>query len=226
MDTQPDFNTAPAEMPVVREALADLPQLETLAANYQIATVAQYEAGSEDLRRVKAAQKRLEETRTGITGPMNAALKRVNDFFRDPAAKLTRIEMAIKNAITRFADEQERIQREEQRKADEAAQKERDRLAAIAAKAEAAGNTGKAEKFQERAQTVVAPIIHREPPKVTGISTRSVPKFEIVDASKLPREYLVPDLTKIRGVVNSLKTDANIPGVRIWMEKQIAAGAA
>lgn len=224
---QPDFNTLPADtVPAVREAVAEIPGLEQLATGYKIATVEQYEDGAGILRRVKAAQKKIEDTRTSITGPMNAALKRVNDFFREPAAQLTRIELSIKNAMTRYSDEQARLAREEQRKADEAAQRERDRLARQAAKAAEAGKAGKAEQLQERASTVVAPVIQREPPKVAGVTTRDVWKFEVVDEKAVPRKYCVVDESKIRRVVQALRGDANIPGVRVYSEKQVAAGAA
>lgn len=259
---QAEFNEPVETLPAVREAIAGLPSLETLANNYKITTPAQYTTSGEDLLRVKAAQKLVEDTRTSITVPMNAALKRVNDFFRGPADRLVKVERTIKGERTGYEDEQDRIRQEQQRRADAEAQKERDRLATIAREterkaqekaaverkaAEEAAAAGRAEEaarlrekaqatelkaaekastFDERAAMVVAPVITRDLPKVSGISTRMVPKFEIIDAKLLPREYLVPDMTKIGGVVRSLRTDANIPGIRVWMEKQIAAGAA
>ncbi len=258
------MNTATSieTLPEVRAAVEEITSLETFAATYHVETAEQYSAGAEDLKRVKAAQKRLEETRTSLTKPINESLRRLNDFFRSPADRLVVIERAIKGALTRFADEQERIRREEQRKADEAARREREKIeaqareaarkaadkaaaerraaeeAAAAGRAEEAAKLAaraaateakaaeKVEAAEERAATVVAPVISREPPKVAGLATREVVRFEIVDASLLPREYVVPDEARIRKVVNALKTDANIPGVRVWTERQIAAGAA
>ena len=83
----------------------------------------------------------------------------------------------------------------------------------------------KAQELEHRAQTVVAPVIDRAPPKVPGISTREVWSFEITDASALPREYLMPDEQKIRRVVQALKENTAIAGVRVWPEKSIAAGS-
>ena len=248
-------------LPAVQQVTGQIAQLEEFARTYQVATPEQYSAGAADLQRVKAAQKQLEETRTSITGPMNAALKRVNDFFRAPTERLAGIERTIKGRLVAFADEQERIRREEQRKADEAARKERERLEAQAREAErkarekaeadrkaaeaaaAAGRAAeaaklaaraaateekaaaKAEDLVVRAATTVAPVITREPPKVAGISTREVWKFEIVDANAIPREYLVVDEARIRKVVQALKGDAKIPGVRAYAERQLAASA-
>ena len=52
-------------------------------------------------------------------------------------------------------------------------------------------------------------------PKVKGISTRKKWSFEIVDAAKIPREYLVPNEVAIGGVVRALKGATNIPGIRV-----------
>lgn len=250
------------QLPAVRQVTSEIADLETFAADYRITNVEQYQSGTSDLQRVKSAQKRLEETRTSITGPMNAALKRVNDFFRAPTERLTTIERTIKVQLVQFADEQERIRREEQRKADEIARKERERLEAQAREAErkarekadadrraaesaaAAGRAEEAAKFAARAvateekaaakaddlalraATTVAPVIVRDPPKVAGVSTREVWKFEITDPAAIPREYLVVDEARIRKVVQALKGDAKIAGVRVYPERQIAAGAA
>lgn len=249
-------------MPAVQAVTAEVASLETFAATYAVETAAQYQHGAEDLKRVKAAQKKLEETRTSLTKPINESLRRLNDFFRTPADRLAAIERTIKAALTRFADEQERLRREEQRKAEEAARRERERLAEQAREAErkarekaeaerkaaeeaaAAGRAEEAAKLQARAAAteakaaekveaietraaaVVAPIIQREAPKVAGVATREVWKFTVTDPALVPREYCVVDEARIRKVVAALKGDTTIPGVRVYAEKSIAAGAA
>jgi hypothetical protein len=249
-------------LPEVRQVTGQIAQLEEYARTYQVTTAEQYAAGATDLQQVKAAQKRLEETRTSITKPMNDALRRVNDFFRGPTERLAAVERVLKAQLVKFADEQERIRREEQRKADEAARKERERLEAQAREAErkarekaeadrkaaeAAAAAGRAEEAAKlaaraaateekaaakaddlalRAATTVAAVIAREPPKVAGVSTREVWKFEITDPAAVPREYLVVDEARIRKVVQALKGDAKIAGVRVYAERQMAAGAA
>jgi colicin import membrane protein len=215
-----------ATLPEVRAVLTEVDTLEAFAKTYQVTTAEQYSAGAEDLKRVKAAQKKLDETRTGITGPMNAALKAVNDLFRTPGDRLARIERYIKQQLGSFADEQERIRREEQRKAEAEAQRQRERLEAQAAKASAAGKSEKAEQLQERAAAVVAPVIQREAPKVAGLASREAWKFEVVDPAQVPREYLMVDEQKIRRLVGAMKGETKIPGVKVWAERQLAAGAA
>ena len=219
---QPDI----ASNPEVRELAEQTDQLLQIASSYRVTTAAEYTAAGEELKKVKAAAKRLDEIRKSMTKPLDAAKRAIMDFFREPETKLQRAESDIKRAMIAYSEEQERIRREEQRKAEEAARKEREKLEAQAATAAAAGKIERAEQLEQRAATVVAPVIQREAPKVTGLATREVWKFEIIDASALPREYLTVDEKKIGAVVRALKGDTNIPGVRVWAEKSLAAGAA
>lgn len=89
-----------------------------------------YELASDELRNIKALQKTVEDRRTAITGPLNAALKAVNDLFRAPKDFLDRAEATCKRSMIAYTTEQERIAAEARRVAEEAARKERDRLAA------------------------------------------------------------------------------------------------
>jgi hypothetical protein len=212
--------------PAVIEATSEVNALSTIVSNYAVATQEQFVAGADDLKRVKAAQKKLEDTRTSITGPINESLRRVNAFFKKPADALVAFEQKIKAALGRYADEQERIRLEEQRRADEAARKEREKLEAQARRAAESGKVEKAAALDQRAATVVAPVIQREAPRVSGVTMREVWKFEITDPSLVPREYCTPDEKKIRAVVQGLKGDAKIAGVRIYPDKQIASSAA
>lgn len=126
---------------------------------------------------------------------------------------------------------------EAQRKADEKAAEERRQAEAARAAgdlAAAAKHEQKAERVEERAAerietlqtvaaSVVAPVLERETPKVKGVSGRRVWKFRIRDASKLPREYLLPDEKRIGAVVRAMKGDTRIEGVEVWDESDLTA---
>jgi hypothetical protein len=218
---QPD----PSTNPEVRELTRQTQELAALGVAYSVKTQGEYLHAGEDLKRIKAAKDRLEKLRKSMTQPLDAAKKAIMDFFRGPEAQLEDAERRIKRAMIAYQDEQERIWREEQRRAEEAARKERERLAAQAQKAAASGKVEKAADLEQRAAAVVAPVIHREPPKVTGVATREVWKFEVTDPAAVPREYLMVDEKKLGAVVRAMKGDTNIPGVRVWSEKSLAAGA-
>ena len=54
--------------------------------------------------------------------------------------------------------------------------------------------------------------------KVAGLGLRDNWKYEVTDAAKIPREYLVIDDRKIGAVVRAMKLQANIPGIRVYNE--------
>lgn len=195
------------------------------ARSVNIATAEQYENGAHELQAIKAKWKEIDDARKELKRPIDEAAKRIQAFFGKPLDFLAQAESIIKGKLVAYQNEQDRLRREEQRKADEAARRERERLEERAAKAAAAGKVDKADELQHAAAAIVAPVIQREAPKVAGLAMRETPKFEITDASKLPREYLMPDEQRIRKVVNALKLDANIPGIRVWLDKTPASRA-
>jgi membrane protein involved in colicin uptake len=102
----------------------------TSATDLVIDSPTMYELASEELRNIKTLQKTVEEKRTAITGPLNQALKAVNDLFRAPKEYLEQAESACKRSMITYTTEQERIAAEARRVAEEAARKERELLAA------------------------------------------------------------------------------------------------
>jgi hypothetical protein len=79
----------------------------------------------------------------------------------------------------------------------------------------------------DEAKAAPPPAVKVEPavPKVAGIKGRVNYKFEVVNGSLLPREYLQPDLVKIGELVrrtkNSKRAMALIPGIRCFEEDSI-----
>lgn len=215
--------------------LTALPVIRTLEAevrtilsqpDYSITDADSYKDAAGTLGRVKSALKQIEEQRTSITQPINESLRRINAQAKDASAPWLEVERKIKRAIVAYDEEQDRIRREAQRRADEEARKERERLEKQAAKAAAAGKDEKAADLELRAATVVAPVVAAETPKVEGVSRRLVVKFDITDPAAVPRNYCTPDEKKIRKIVDAMNGDIEIPGVRIWKESVIAARAA
>lgn len=166
-----------------------------------------YDLAADELKAIKHKAKTLEDQRTGITGPINKALKAVNDLFRGPSQYLEQAEKIIKGKMLTYSAEQERIAAEERRKAEALVRAEQERLAReaaakeAAAKAEAdaliaAGNAEKAAEVQAQAaieaasitataQVMTAPVVEVSVAKVSGISQRSVWKAEVTDKAAL-----------------------------------------
>lgn len=109
--------------------------------------------------------------------------------------------------------------------------------ASVGDKVKAAALRGKAEKIEARMEarierltdkvdSVIAPIIQREAPRVVGLSNRKVWKFQITDPSKVNRPFTCPDLEKIGTHVTALGPDAQSAvgdGVRIYEDAIIAS---
>lgn len=175
--------------------------------DFKVDSAEAYGLAADELKAIKARANQLEEQRTGITGPINKALKAINDLFRAPADALAQAEKLLKGKMLAWDQEQERIAAEARRRAEEAAAAERKRLeaeaaerqrqaaeqTAAAAAAQAAGNAqaaaiaqAAADRAQAEAQTavatsqmVIAPVVAVERGKAAGISTSEKIDFDV-----------------------------------------------
>lgn len=212
--------------PDVKAVAATAKEIVVQAGNYSITNAEHYQTFSGLLMRIKTALKSIEAAHDRIAGPIKQGLKELVQQATDSKAPLLQAEQSIKRSMLAWQDAERRRAAEEQAKADELARKEQERLAALAAKQQATGKIERAEATLERAAAVVAPVVSREPPKISGISTRRIPKFEIVDPSKIPDDYWIVDEVKIGKTVRATGGTVQIAGVRIYFEEQIAAGRA
>lgn len=166
-------------------ATAAARDLETLV----VVTPVDIELASGLLVEFKKEYKRIVARKEEITKPLNAALRSVRDLFRPAEDAYASAERILKNKIG----------------AAQLAIHEANRLAAAATQAAlAAGNV-------REAAIVSGQIVGTEAPQ--GISFREQFVYRIVNASILPREFLVPDERKIREHVQKHGLAANIPGV-------------
>lgn len=207
----------------------------TKAKEYIISTVEQYAGAATQLNEIKAKSKELEEKRKGIVGPMNEAVKRVNEFFRAPLQFLADAEAAIKRSMITFDNEQNRIRREEEARLQEIARKEQERLTKAAEKkaatAEAKGDTWKAEEIRESVPVVAAPVL-ADKPKVAGIAMRTTwsgevtNKMELIKAvaeGKAPATLLDVNMPALNQMARALKEEMNYPGVKAVSSQHVAA---
>ena len=76
---------------------------------YQIASAEDYSLAADELRAIKKRQQGLEEQRTGITGPINQALRAINALFKGPGDLLDQAEQILKGKMLAYEQEQRRI---------------------------------------------------------------------------------------------------------------------
>ena len=180
---------------------------------YQIASAEDYSLAADELRAIKKRQQGLEEQRTGITGPINQALRAINALFKGPGDLLDQAEQILKGKMLAYEQEQRRIAAEQLARAEAAAAAERKRLAdeAAARQAEADAAAQKAQQAQQagneqeaalasaaalraqseaaatatQAQLVVAAPIVVAPPVAKGISTSTKIDFDVTSLRHL-----------------------------------------
>jgi hypothetical protein len=63
-------------------------------------------------------------------------------------------------------------------------------------------------------------VLPKTTPKIQGGPTyRTVWKFKITNASKVPDQYKIVDEVKVGQVVRALKKQTNIPGIEVYEER-------
>jgi len=199
---------------------------------YQIVNNDAYSFAGEHLKKVKSISAEIDEKRRSMTKPLDEAKKKIMDFFKGPLDKLARVEGNIKNAMLTFQREQEEIRRKEEARMQELARREEERrrkaLEEKAKKADEKGDVEKAEDLRQQKEEVFvpAPIVESQVTKVAGISTKKVWRFKIIDASKIERQWMVPDEKAIQAYVTATKGTRPIPGLEIYSEDVLSSGRA
>lgn len=161
------------------------------------------------LANVKKRFKRIEEIRKEWVQPLNDQVKKLNNLFKSQQAPLQEVEGIIKKKLVTYQQEQERKALEARKKAEEEAKK-------------------KAEEAKKKGEEPEVKPIMTEAPKSsvrTSAGTSSFKKvwtFEIVDETKIPREFLIPDEKAIRKAVLDSAGQVSIEGVRVFQDTQVA----
>jgi hypothetical protein len=191
----------------VESANKEVTDIVTLA-QLPIVTQADYENAAGILKAAKGMIKVFDGIFDPLIKQANDHTKSIREEKKKHTDRLEQAEQTLRGKVTAYITEQQRIQREEQQKRD-AEQKKLDDEAKAAN--EFLAEVGAAPVLAER----VAPVAEVEK---AGISFRKVWKYEIIQESLIPREYLAIDEVKIGLQVRALKDALTIPGVRIYSE--------
>ncbi len=182
----------------------------------------------ERLRAIATFRRKVTEWFAPMKSKAAAAHKEVCEKERQALAQAVADEAVIKRALVHYQAEQDRKRREE-RLALEAAERRKQediRLAEAAAlerEAHATGNIALQEAADQLIESpvIVAPMTPTTPapPKVDGLSFREVWKWDVVAEAAIPRMYLQVNKEAINRVVDGLKGQTNIPGIRVYCDK-------
>jgi len=147
----------------------------TLADNSRIKVNSQptLDQAKTSLAQVKEIKKIVQEKKDSVVKPLNEALKNTRALFKPIEDKVDVIETYLKGEVLRYNTKL----LQEQRKREEEAQ----------AKIEAGATFEEATKSVERIEK-----------KIDAIPTRKIKRLKIIDASKIERQFLVPDEQAIK----------------------------
>jgi hypothetical protein len=188
-----------ATEPVQAAAQAEVAEANealTVARDVEISSAEDEAFVAELLAEVKGKNKRLEEMKQAALRPMRETIKTIQSWFEPAQAAYAQMESLLKGRVIEY-----RAKLEDQRRA--------------ALRAMQAGETP-----QEVSVAIVA-LKQAQAPTTEGISVRRVWSFEIVDASKVPVDFMSVDSGKIRAAVSSGVREIN--GVRIFEQEIVAS---
>lgn len=143
---------------------------------------------------------------------MNLAKAELMKNIKAHIEPLGKAEFILKEKRRIWREEQEKIRLKEQKKLLEKLKKEEEER-----RLEEAIETGDETVLEE--PIVVAPPPIQAMPKEKGHSYSDLWHGEVVDATKVPREYLMPDEKKIDRMAKATKGTVQIAGVKIWKEQ-------
>ena len=178
-------------------------KLETQANTIIIESQDDYKAAIDIVSRLKETGSAIKAEKEKITKPANAILKETRSKYKPIEDQFKAAEMIVKTKLLDY-----------NRKVNEAASKREAKIA----KSLEDGNIKleTAEKKMDKVERVES-TTHGD---VGQVQVRKVRKVRITDKSKLPREYLTPDMVSIRRDALGGKS---IPGVEVYEEESIAA---
>lgn len=202
----------------------------------KVTTPEQAKTVAEDLRKIKALWKKVDETRKELKQPIDAEAAKVQAFYKPALDWLKEAEDIQKKALEKFMDEEDRKRREAEARAAEAARIEREKLEAKAREAEAAGKAEKADALRERAETVAITAPAPTPAtKLAGIGSAFVYEAEVIDFADLLAfivvnpmyHYLLKiDQTALDRIAGTLKDNFQMPGTKLVKKRSLSAKSA
>ena len=186
------------------------------AKDFKIKTVADLEISANILKTIKQKKKKIDEVRKSLTRPLDAAKKRIMDFFRPAENKLAEAENTIEKTILDFrAEERKRVEEEQKKAAEEAKKKENLEM----------------QKTVVATTAEVATVTTKEEPKLSGVAEVTRWKAVVVDKKALIKhiaetgqlENLIEFSNKeLNALATATKGTISVPGIEFKAEKTLS----
>jgi len=193
--------------------------------SFNVLTDDDYARSADFLKLIKNKIKAIEDTRKGLVKPFNDGVKKINTLFKKPIDDITIIKTSLEEKMLLYAkdkaakelEKQEKLRKEEAEKLKALAEKEKEMASLFGDNklyADAQINLQKA----SIAETKEIKIETRVPGQCSTTSIRKKWVYEVVEANKVPAEFLSPDDIKIKRAIDAGLR--NIDGIKIY-EKEI-----
>lgn len=169
----------------------------------------------------RAGCKALEKAICALLDPMAEAAHAAHKAITSRRAALVKAPREAADidgrALAKWYAEEEAAKRALEAEANAAAEAERARLLAESEKAAQAGDFSTAKALVLATTEVKMETV--ETTRLENTAFRDEWLYEVTDFDALPRGYKTVDHAALRASVKALKGSANIPGVRVWVEK-------
>ena len=203
----------PGEDLEVRSFYNEALKLQEYAVGRVIATVDDSKLATNDLIIISKLRKAMEGKRKGYLEPLKVQADAIRDTYNFLMAPVLDADKITCDKLMSYQNEQARIRKEQEdinRLMEEAAQKQK----------ELNGEIVEVEKVE------VLPDVGTKVSTDMGIAgQRANWKWEVVDFSLVPREYLVVDDAQLTAIARGHHDTKPIPGVRFYNEPIIARRA-
>lgn len=163
----------------------------TEEAKIKINSMPTFEKAKLILGQVKVIKKAMRDKKEAITKPINAGLKNFRDMFKPIETEIDEIENYLKSEVVKYNHK--------------LVEEEADRQEKALADIESGETMENATKNVERVTQ-----------KIDQIKTRKIAKLKIVDATLIPRAFLLPDEKAILG---ALKDGMEVKGCELIHEE-------
>jgi len=163
---------------------------------------------TEDLSLIAKASKRLEEARKGYVTPLNNQVKAINAEFKLVSDPLGQADSITRKKMLAFTAEQDQLRFK---------QEEFNRHRMELAREEASLNNGEITESINLVE-VIAPAPTRTRTDIGSVSQHENWKWELLDISLVPKEYLLVNAGLLTPVVKASKGKIIIPGIRVYNE--------
>lgn len=180
-----------------------------------------YLQSGELLQDIATHKKNIQAKEKKITVPLKTALKETRDLFKPWVELCDKTRAYITGVRSTYRNGQETKRREEENKLRDIANKEQARLTKKAEKkaekARQSGDDEKAEEILDAVPIIPEPVL-AEPniPKQSGVSTRKIYKFRIINEAKVPRDWLIVDEKGLGAFARATHGSKKVEGVEFY----------